>query len=321
MNEITELLGLGKMLCEPERICGGLLHRVDRIHCESGIYALKTLNPQIMKRPDALGNMVRSEHIARALKDIVPVVHAIEREGKCVFFLKENYYILYPWMEGKSIFSPYITKAHCAAIGDILGKIHQADVQVDDHKKENVDEAHFDWACLPKEDWLAVLVANQAKIEKLQWEVNKSIKLLSSQRVISHRDMDPKNVLWQKDKPLLIDWEAAGYINPYQELMETAYYWADNGAGELQEELFKAFMCGYVKHVSVRGVDWQAVFAACYAGQLGWLYYNIRRATGLETLDMAERELGRKQVLITLDAIKAQDEKNKKAFQWIQNYL
>ena len=50
--------------------------------------------------------------------------------------------------------------------------------------------------------------------------------MLSTTTVISHRDLDPKNVMWNYNKPVLIDWESAGYINPMQDLIETAIYWS-----------------------------------------------------------------------------------------------
>lgn len=37
----------------------------------------------------------------------------------------------------------------------------------------------------------------------------------SQNQVISHRDLDPKNVMWKNDAPYIIDWEAAGYVNPF----------------------------------------------------------------------------------------------------------
>src|SRR5258706_229813 len=47
--------------------------------------------------------------------------------------------------------------------------------------------------------------------------------LLSKESVISHRDLDQKNVLWNdKNIPYLIDWESTGKINPYQETITAA---------------------------------------------------------------------------------------------------
>ena len=320
MNEITEALGLGQLLSGPQRITGGLLHRMDRIHCESGFYALKTLNPQIMKRPEAMEHMVHSERIARELKSSVPVVHAIEIGGDVVFSLNGKHYMLYPWMEGESVFPPNITAGHCAVMGDMLGRMHKADVQVDGVKKNTPEEVRMNWALLPKDDAeLAMLFEHRAMIAKWQSEANESVKALSFHQVISHRDLDPKNVLWQGKMPLIIDWEAAGYMNPWQEMMETAFYWADDGKGSLDESLFKAFATAYGQHVSLTNVCWKTVFAACFQGMLGWLYYNVRRGCGLENADDEDKKTGMQQVQQTLIALKAMDKKIRLAEQWLKD--
>ena len=31
--------------------------------------------------------------------------------------------------------------------------------------------------------------------------------------------------MWKNDVPYIIDWEAAGYINPYEELIQVLNYW------------------------------------------------------------------------------------------------
>ena len=58
--------------------------------------------------------------------------------------------------------------------------------------------------------------------------------MLSQTMVISHRDLDPKNVMWNGSEPLVIDWEAAGYVNPYQEFLEVLNYWADDGEEQVK---------------------------------------------------------------------------------------
>ncbi|MFS1511599.1 phosphotransferase [Chengkuizengella sp. SCS-71B] len=65
---------------------------------------------------------------------------------------------------------------------------------------------------------------------------NNAAKLLASNTVISHRDLDSKNVMWNQDNPVLIDWESAGYINPMQDLIETAIYWSENEIGSIDKK-------------------------------------------------------------------------------------
>ncbi len=318
MEALTEALGLGKMISAPEATAGGFLHRMEKIHCESGIYAVKCLNPQIMKRPTALNNMVLSERIATALRNAVPVVHAIEWNGQIVHLFREKYYMIYPWVEGKSVFPPHITLDHCAIMGDMLGRIHKENVKIKGVCQTAEDELHLDWERIQKEEWLSFLFPEQHLLEKWQRAANDSTRLLSAHQVISHRDLDPKNVLWQGKQPLLIDWEAAGYVNPYLELMETAYYWADDGHESLNKGLFKAFVAAYRRHIPLIYADWKAVQGACFQGLLGWLYYNIKRGCGLDTVDEEDKELGRQQVKDTLVSLKALEKKHLLAEQWMK---
>ena len=78
MNYLLKDLGLGTIRGEIEQVAGGLLHKMYRVTTDRGIYAVKVLNPEIMKRPAAWRNTVNSEKIAAAFQDLIPVVAALE---------------------------------------------------------------------------------------------------------------------------------------------------------------------------------------------------------------------------------------------------
>ena len=63
--------------------------------------------------------------------------------------------------------------------------------------------------------------------------------------VVSHRDLDLPNVLWDiNDTPTIIDWESSGVVNPCEELLETAWDWS-GGQEYFDEEKFKCFIHTY----------------------------------------------------------------------------
>ena len=128
--------------------------------------------------------------------------------------------------------------------------------------------------------------------------------------VLTHRDLDPKNVLWRGLSPFLIDWEAAGYARPRRELLEVALYWADDGEGGLDGALCEALLRAYGRHMPLRG-DWTPVFAAGRANLLAWLAYSVRRASGQTSPDAEEVRLGAAEVGKTLGALQGYEAKAK----------
>lgn len=135
---------------------------------------------------------------------------------------------------------------------------------------------------------------------------------LSKVQIISHRDLDPKNVMWNESKAYVIDWEAAGYVNPYQELLEVICYWCSDGAGEMDQDKVAGSIASYCKYMDMKGVDWNAVLSGSYMGMLGWLEYNVKRALGIEISDENEIMSGEEQVVSTLKELYSHQEKTEK---------
>ncbi len=130
------------------------------------------------------------------------------------------------------------------------------------------------------------------------------MKTLQSRQVISHRDLDPKNILWQGTDPLIIDWEAAGYVNPWQELLEVLNYWGREESGGYDPCLCQAILQEYRQYMDLREVDWTPVFACSYDGMLGWLEYTLKKALGLEGDDPVQ---GMNQLLSTYKELRLYD--------------
>lgn len=327
LDKFADVFGLGRLIESPKEVQGGLLHKMYRVTTLQGTYAVKVLNSEIMKRTAALQNMMNSEKIAAKLSREISAVVSLVIHGNQVQELDGKYYMVYPWMEGVSFFPPEITKQHCEAIGDILGRIHLANVNVEGIVPEEDGPTMCDW-----ESYL--LMAEQKGLQETEWcaRYKKAIrdidawnkaacnagKKLAANMVISHRDLDPKNVMWNGAEPYIIDWEAAGYVNPYQELLEVINYWADDGKGIIQKEHFDAIITTYKKYMNLERIDWDTVFAGSFTGMLGWLEYSLKRAMGLEAADVEEIQSGEQQVKRTLDDLYAYQAKVGLLQEWLQ---
>lgn len=314
--------GLGTVTGEPRTISGGLLHTMYRVETDLGIFAVKVLNPEIMQRPGALQNMINSEKVSHALCGVVPLVAAKELKGNHVVELDGTWFMAFDWISGASVFAPDITVEHCAKIGCILGKIHAAGVQVEGLTPSEEVRKVFEWETLLGKQPAATpcykeLEAYLPELLCLDAETVAALQQLSAHQVISHRDLDPKNVMWQGDQPYLIDWEAAGYVNPYQELAEVLNYWITEADGAYNYEKFKALMKEYAASIDVKSVEWDTVLKCSFDGMLGWLEYNVRRAAGLLGNDEKDRAEGQQQVLGTIAEIKRQKAQLEQLKRWL----
>lgn len=314
INDLMKQLNLGNATTEPTPVSGGLLHAMYCVTTTKSIFAVKVLNPEIMKRPEALKNTILSERIASALAGDVQLVAAMDLAGKQVHEVQGQYYMVFPWVEGASVFPPEITEKHCQALGDVLGKIHAANVCVEGVASEEEAVTMYVWEeylrqaeakSMQQTVWFAAYKEALKDVIQLNKSACEAQLELVNKQVISHRDLDPKNVMWQGEKPFVIDWEAAGYVNPYQELLEVINYWTDDGKGGLRKGHLEVLLQAYRKHMSLQGVDWEPVFAGSFSGMLGWLEYNVKRALGIEVSGEEDARAGEEQVIGTITELYA----------------
>jgi len=325
MKNFCENYGLGGVLAL-RPVSGGLLHKMYWVETTCGTYAIKMLNPEIMQRPKALQNMINSEKVAHAMETVVPLVAAKEFNGAHVVEHDGSWLMVFDWLEGASVFAPDITVEHCAKIGELLGKIHAADVEVEGMELEAEVRDVFDWEKLCKampcgeRGFVSVLNDFLPELLALDADVVHAIKISSSHKVISHRDLDPKNVMWQGNQPYIIDWEAAGYVNPFQELVEVINYWITETDGSYNYDKLTVLMDAYRAIKEVRFVDWDTVLLRSFDGILGWLEYNMHRAAGMTGEDVADRKEGKKQVEGTIAQIKRQKAQMEELRSWLYEH-
>ncbi len=303
-------LKMGDFLGNPEPIAGGFLHKMFAINTTSGKYAVKALNPQIMLRPQAMKNYINAEKISNLAATKIPALPAKIIDGKSIHEIEKQYYLVFDWADAKSLKTFEIFAEHSELMGEILASIHEIDFSELSITGE-VSEAgqETDWSVYLQKgqavnaEWVEMLWES---IDNLYyWNTRSSIsqRHLADNLVISHRDLDPKNVLWKNDKPVLIDWESAGYVNPMYDLVDTAVYWSEAKEGSIDKDRFLAFIKGYKSRSGEVRADWRSVLEKGYEGKLGWLEYNLKRSLGLECTDIEEQSLGTEQVFETIKTL------------------
>lgn len=327
-KKLCNILQLGEIVSEPEAMFGGLLHRMYAIETSYGKYAVKALNPKIMARAVAMQHFIDSERIVNIAANYIPALPAKKMNGSFMQEIDNQFYILFDWIDGKCLKPNEINIFHCEKIGSILADIHMTDFSELGIMNEWSDNTQLiDWKYYLQRgqennsEWVKLLHADIDKLYYCNVQANKSAKQLASDMVISHRDLDPKNVMWKQDNPIIIDWESARYINPMQELIETAIYWSENEMGNVDKERFLGFIAEYKKRCGILQTNWRMVLEGGFLGKLGWLEYSLKRSLWIECTDKEEQQMGTAQVIGTIDAIRRYSDMITELEGWLNNEI
>ena len=104
LNKLIGELNLGIITKKPVRVSGGLLNRMYKVITSSGVYAIKHLNPEVMKRPNAINNHIFAEKIANIAKiNNVQCISANIYNGKVLQEIDGNYFLIIDRIKGKAI--------------------------------------------------------------------------------------------------------------------------------------------------------------------------------------------------------------------------
>ncbi len=310
IGKLCQALRLGEVSANPRELTGGLLHKMLAVETSAGKYAVKAINPQIAARPGALGFYIDSERVSRVAGRNINAVSAIESGGNQLQELDGQYYLVFPWCDGSNIYGEDITTRHCEIMGGALAKIHRTDFYalglVDTYSADNpIPDWNF---YLQKgietgQPWVETVRENVKRLYTYSEGVTAAAKILSQKGVISHGDLEPKNTLWLGETPYIIDWESAGFVNPWHDLVETAVYWSKDNSSGLVKERFLAFVRGYRNIVHTLPDDWDAVLDKGFANILGWLEYSFKRSLWIECADEEDNTTGTQHVTGTIKNI------------------
>ena len=305
---------LGNKINKIDKVSGGLSHRMYKVETDKGIYAVKELNSGVMKREKAYSNFVFSEKVTDIAKENgIFAIGAIKLKNDIIIKIDGSYFMVFEWLEGQILKSEEITDKHCEIIGKILAKIHNIDFsKIEDNERKNIDTEYFDWnryVPFAEEQNKPYLKELKENIELL-YELNKNsvnaIQYSKNNLVISHTDLDRKNVMWQDDKAFIIDWEASGYINPTIELIQVAWYWSGGDIENIDYNKFEKVINSYKQNYKGKvdkNID--VLINADLYGGLAWIEYNLKRSLGIgNAYDEEEIKLAENEVIQSLKEIK-----------------
>lgn len=310
-RRLCSALGIGELKAGPVPVVGGLHHRMWRLETVRGIYAVKQLSADTdLNDPEIVYRYNTSEAIAEAFAARgIPAVYAVRRGDDYLQVIDDQGYLVHPWYDGAALDLSQISDIHALAVARILARMHRADIAfagLEEHEFEaHPEETIVDLVELAAAFGTAHAAALRRELPALL-EIVASARVaanvLASHLVISHGDLDQKNVLWSPwGEPALIDWESARRLHPTYEVLLEAFNWSGIGL-RFDRELFRAFVAAYKEAGGVVERDAMEASYRCILGDwVYWLMYNVGRSIDQQNAD--QRRLGSEQVDFALAAL------------------
>ena len=305
---------LGNKINNIDKVTGGLSHRMYKVETDKGVYAVKELNAGVMKREKAYSNFLFSEKVTDIVKENgISAIGALKLNNDIMLKIDDSYFMVFEWLEGRILKVEEITEKHCEIIGKMLAEIHNIDFsKIEDNERKNIGTEYFNWnkyisfAEEQNKPYIKELKENVELLYELNKNSVEALEYAKNNLVISHTDLDRKNVMWQDEKAFIIDWEASGYINPTIELIQVALYWSGGDIENINynkfEKVIESYKQNYKGNID-KNID--ILINADIYGGLAWIEYNLKRSLCIENnYDKEEISLAENEVIQSLKEIK-----------------
>ena len=304
---LFESRGLGRVIPPVSPVSGGFLHRMYRVDTDGQTFAVKHLNPGLMKRPGVMENYRKAEKLEQMLEDAgIPIVPALAIGGRKMQEADGEYFYLFRWQKGSITDWNNITPEQCRQAGTIQGRIHVLQPREITHSEPELSAV--DWAGYLAEaerqgnEIAPLLKEHMELLQYAENAMNSARQKLPDIECITDDDMDPKNVMWEGGKPVVIDLECLDYGNPVSGALQLSLQWAGITTCTLDSGKITAFFEGYLEAYDNGFRDYGSVFGLAYTW-IEWLEYNITRALG-QCQDAGEQETGISEVRNTINRIR-----------------
>lgn len=295
---------LGTPFAEMTPVAGGLTHRMWRLDTARGAFAVKEISIDSSGAWQA-PRIERAFTLERSAFDAgiaMPRPLPVAGSNLCLAEVRRDdgraaTVRVHEWVEGEGLQRIVYGADFAGRVGKVIARIHglaidagvsQADALVtlgDDHWRslaERVERSDAEW----KWEFRAIL----ATVAEIEAYVD-SARGDETRLILGHRDADQKNWMRTADKDLLlVDWDAAGPVNPRHEVASLALTWAGVHLGEPDWKVVRAWIAGYRAGGGVVDAIRPTDLAEFVAVLSQWFEDNARRAIGERPGDEVERK-------------------------------
>ncbi len=299
MNEsilsfVANLCDMDKTKVNASSLTGGRQHGTWCLQSDKIDLVVKVLNPYSYLGREEDIRFIHCEAFCSCCADVYDFpVPALCFDEQILFKVGEESIIIYPFIQGDIASLP--NAAQAKVIGELLANLHGLKIE---DKYFTGDS--FKQLSIESWDTLSLGLVESNKLRHLQDLAALSFKAhasLTSELILSHRDINTENVIWQEAlKPKLIDWESAGLIHPLVELLGLAFNFSGIALGQFHEALFAEVINSYHASCHMPLKLTEAIYLDAYLSWFVWLDYCFKCEDMSEALQL-------EQINITLDAI------------------
>jgi aminoglycoside phosphotransferase (APT) family kinase protein len=251
------------------RVHGGFANRMYRLDTDQGSFAVKQLNLVDRRWTYRVEDVFRFERAAFAAG--IPMPEPISAS---------HYTLVHRWVEGEKVPEAPVSSAYAFEIGEILARIHALDVAWTHVSIE--DPTARDWselaarAAATGQPWADELASHVETFLAMAHFVDTCER--PGPVVLTHRDIQPWNLLAREGRPVVLDWELSGMLDLSSELGLSALSLA-KGAGfdDIKPAIFRSVLDGYVAGGGALPPSGPSWFVFMIGGWLGHTRWNILR--------------------------------------------
>ncbi|GAA0945904.1 hypothetical protein GCM10009554_41190 [Kribbella koreensis] len=251
------------------RVHGGFANRMYRLDTDQGSFAVKELNVADRRWTYRVEDVFRLERAAFAAG--IPMPEPISADHQT---------LVHRWVDGEKVPEAPVSEAYAFEVGEILARIHALDVEWTASTEEPTPQ---DWPVLAQR----AAETDQPWADELACQVDTFLAIAhfvdTCERpgpvVLTHKDIQPWNLLARDGRPVVLDWELSGLLDLSGELGSTALSIAKGpGLDTIDRTVFRAVLNGYTNAGGTLPPPGPSWFAYLISGWLGHTRWNILRA-------------------------------------------
>ena len=292
LKQLLVYYDIGSLSSDPIEVFGSRGgSRIWKVTNANSSYAIKQLSSDLdCSSQQVIKKYELTETLAERFKSLgIPAVSAMAKDNCYLIALGQQGYLLYPWIEGKTLSRYEASLSHANTIAKILAKIHAMKIEL-----PNLRQLRFDRHLSKSLNTLFTQVIKQqlpyahdlSQLQTQNHAANQAyhsvIPLLEQDTVLTHGDLDQMNVIWSTDNQAsIIDWETVRYINQTRDVIRTCLSWSGFGGDDFSFENYQFMINHYLNFGGrINQAHVRPALISVYGSVINWLTYNIHLSMG-----------------------------------------